>query len=601
MRLRNAGLALFVSALALFALGVPAAAQYTQRVSVDSFGHPASLYSSAPAISSDGRYVAFQSLAPFVSNDVNGRTDIFVRDRTAGTTTRASVSSTGGQVDSNSVTPSISADGRYVAFASFATNLVTGDTNEDWDVFVKDRQTGQTTRVSVDSSGAQGDAASAGPSISADGRFVAFWSRATNLVPGDTNGAVDVFVRDLAAGTTTRVSLDAAGMEADTDSGVCSISGDGRYVAFQSLAALDPFDANGSWDIYVRDRVAGVTTRASYSSIGNDPAGDCEAPSISADGRFVAFQSDAPNLVASDPNGKLDVFVRDLLAGTTALASVSSAGAGGDDISFAPSISSDGRAVAFVSLASTLVPGDSNGPLHPDAFLRDLTAGTTARVNVGPSNVQDDGGVDSCAVSGDGRNVAFDSAGDDLVPNDTNEVADVFVRDLFRGTGFTSTCDPGVAGVAACPCANPPSGAGRGCDNSAGTGGAILAATGGAFLSEDTLAFTTSGERPTAASFLMEGTSSLAGGAVYGQGVRCLTGVLHRLYHRTAVAGSITVPDVAAGEPPVSVRAATLGRPISAGESRWYLVAYRDPIVLGGCPAIRTFNTTPTGCVVWSP
>ncbi len=605
MRLKNAGIALFLSMLGVSALGVPAAAQYTQRVSVNSFGNQGALYSSAPAISSDGRYVAFQSLAPLVSNDVNGRTDVFVRDRTAGTTTRVSTSSTGGQVDSNSVTPSISVDGRYVAFASFATNLVPGDTNDDWDVFVKDRQTGQTTRVSVDSSGAQGNAASAGPEISADGRFVAFWSRATNLVPGDTNGSVDVFVRDLAANTTTRVSLDVAGGEASADSGVCSISGDGRYVAFQSLAALDPSDANESWDVYVRDRIAGVTTRASLSSSGNDPSGDCEAPSISADGRYVAFQSDAPNLVASDPNGKLDVFVRDLLNGTTALASVSSNGAAGgvagDDISFAPSISADGRAVAFVSLASTLVPGDTNGPLHPDAFLRDLAAGTTARANLGPSNAQDDGGVDTCALSGDGRNVAFDSSGDDLVPNDTNEAADVFVRDLFRGTGFTNTCDPGAAGVVACPCANPPSSAGHGCDNSSGTGGAVLAATGGAFLSEDTLAFTTSGERPTAASFLMEGTSSLAGGAVYGQGVRCLTGELHRLYHQIAIGGSITVPDVAAGEPPVSTRAATLGRPITAGESRWYLVAYRDPIVLGGCPASRTFNTTPTGRVLWSP
>ena len=603
MRLRNAGLALFVSALGGFVcvLAGPAAAQYTQRVSVDFFGGQGALYSASPSISSDGRYVAFQSLSPLVQSDGNQHLDVFVRDRTAGTTTRASVSSTGAEVDMDSVSPSISADGRYVAFASLATYLVPGDTNDDWDVFVKDRQTGQTTRASVGPGGVQGDGTSAGPAISADGRFVAFWSRATNLVPGDTNGAVDVFVRDLAAGTTTRVSVDAVGAQGAADAGVCSISGDGRYVAFQSLAALAPSDTNGDWDVYVRDRIAGVTTRASVSATGNDPNGGCEAPSISADGRFVAFQSDASNLVPGDANGKLDVFVRDLGLGTTTLASVSSGGAAGDDISYGPSISADGRVLAFVSLASTLVPGDTNGPLHPDAFLRDLSAGTTVRVDLGPSGVQDDGGVDTCALSGDGRNVAFDSLGDDLVPNDTNGVADVFVRDLFRGTGFTSTCDPGVAGVVACPCANPPSGPGRGCDNSSATGGAILAATGGSFLSEDTLAFTTSGERAAAASFLMEGTSSLAAGAVYGQGVRCLTGELHRLYHQSAVAGSITVPNVAAGEPPVSARAATLGRPIAAGESRWYLVAYRDPIVLGSCPAIRTFNTTPTGCVVWSP
>jgi hypothetical protein len=353
--------------------------------------------------------------------------------------------------------------------------------------------------------------------------------------------------------------------------------------------------------VYVRDLLLGTTARASVSSGGADPVGASGAPSISADGRYVAFQSDAPNLVAGDANGFPDIFVRDVQFGITTLASVSTTGSAGNDISFGPSISGDGRSVAFVSLASTLVPGDTNGPLRPDAFLRDLAAGTTSRVNLGPSNQEDDGGVDKCAISSDARNVAFDSAGRDLVPNDTNDVADVFVRDLYRGTGFTRVCDPGVAGVAACPCANPPSGAGRGCDNSSATGGAILTATGGAFLSEDTLAFTTSGERATAASFLLEGTSSLAGGAVYGQGVRCLTGELHRLYHASAVLGSITVPDVLAGDPPVSIRAAILGRPISAGESRWYLVAYRDPIVLGGCPASRTFNTTPTGYVVWSP
>jgi Tol biopolymer transport system component len=596
MRLRNAGLALFVSAL-----GVPARAQYTQRVSLDSFGVQGGFYSAAPSISSDGRFVAFQSLSPLVAQDRNRFTDVFVRDRDARTTTRASTTSSGGEVDSDSASPSISADGRYVAFASFATNLVPGDTNLDWDVFVKDRLTGQTTLVSVDSSGVQGNGASAGPSISADGRFVAFWSRATNLVPGDTNGATDDFVRDLAAGTTTRVSLDATGAEATADSGVCSISGDGRYVAFQSLAPLVTSDANEAWDVYVRDLGSGTTMRASVAANGSDPDGVCEDPSISADGRFVAFQSDASNLVAGDANGKLDVFVRDLELGTTALASVSSAGVPGDDLSYAPSISADGRRIAFVSIASTLVLGDTNGPLRPDAFLRDLESGTTARVNVGPSGVQDDGGVGACAISGDGRNVAFDSAGDDLVPNDTNQVGDVFVRDLFRGTGFTSTCDPGAAGVVPCPCANPPAGAGRGCDNSSATGGAILAATGGAFLSEDTLAFTTSGERPTAASFLMEGTSSLAVGTVYGQGVRCLTGELHRLYFQSAIGGSVTVPDVAGGDPPVSARAAVLGRSIAPGETRWYLVAYRDPIVLGGCPPSRTFNTTTTGQVLWSP
>ena len=152
-----------------------------------------------------------------------------------------------------------------------------------------------------------------------------------------------------------------------------------------------------------------------------------------------------------------------------------------------------------------------------------------------------------------------------------------------------------------CPCGNPPLGPGRGCDNSSSTGGAVLLATGGAFLSEDTLAFTTTGERPTAASFLLQGTAAIDVGTVYGQGVRCMTGALRRLYHRAASGGSITVPDASAFDLPVSEQSAVLGSPIFAGESRWYLVAYRDPVVLGGCPAARTFNATQTGRVTWAP
>jgi hypothetical protein len=160
-------------------------------------------------------------------------------------------------------------------------------------------------------------------------------------------------------------------------------------------------------------------------------------------------------------------------------------------------------------------------------------------------------------------------------------------------------CDPGLGGVLACPCANPPSSAGRGCDNSAGTGGASISGTGASSLANPTLSFTTAGEKPSATSILLQGSASAPAGIVFGQGVRCANGVLKRLYVKTAVAGSISAPDFGAGDLDIAARSAALGGPINAGEQRWYSVYYRDPIVLGGCSAISTFNVTNTAEVLW--
>ena len=200
-------LALFISTNAL-ALGV------LERVSVDSIGAEADSNSYYPSISSDGRYVAFESGASnLVAGDTNGDSDIFVHDRTTGNTTRVSVDSAGAEADSESYSPSISGDGRYVAFYSYASNLVAGDTNGQVDIFVHDRTTNTTTRVSVDSIGAEGDSESVFPSISSDGGYVAFYSRASNLVAGDTNGDSDIFVHERTTNTTTRVSVDSSGAE----------------------------------------------------------------------------------------------------------------------------------------------------------------------------------------------------------------------------------------------------------------------------------------------------------------------------------------------------------------------------------------------------
>jgi Tol biopolymer transport system component len=427
-------------------------------------------------------------------------------------------------------------------FTSLANNLVPNDTNSTWDVFVRDRTNGVTELVSVSTGGAQGNLQSYYPSISADGRFVAFESEATNLVPGDSNHAGDVFVRDLQAGTTERVSISTGGLEGNS----------GSY-----------------------------------------------GESISSDGRFVAFASYATNLVPGDTNGTWDVFVRDRRLGTTERISLATGGAEGADVSWFPSISADGRFVAFASVAHNLVPG---GTLGMNIFVRDRVNGTTEIVSVTTQGGQSHyGGLDDLgSISSDGRYVVFNSYNRDLVHGDSNGCSDIFLHDC-AATGFTSVCDPGISGVAACPCSNPPSSSDRGCDNSAATGGASLSATGIAYLSIDSLTFATAGEVPTALSMLVQGTAEVAGGSVYGQGVRCVGGRLKRLFTKTAVAGSITAPDFGAGDPTVSARSAARGDVIQSGQSRWYLVYYRDPTVFGGCPASSTFNATQTGQVTWWP
>jgi len=240
-----------------------------QRVSVASGGTQGNGDSGCPSISADGRYVAFQSYASnLVPGDTNEVGDVFVHDRLTGQTTRVSVASDGTEGNDYSRRPSISADGRYVAFASLASNLVPGDTNGTWDVFVHDRLTGQTTRVSVASGGAQGNSGSWCPSISADGRYVAFQSYASNLVPGDTNGVLDVFVHDRLTGQTTRVSVASDGTQGDSYSFGSSISADGRYVAFSSLASnLVPGDTNDKPDIFVAAAVEPTAMRLLWGDV----------------------------------------------------------------------------------------------------------------------------------------------------------------------------------------------------------------------------------------------------------------------------------------------------------------------------------------------
>lgn len=325
-----------------------------------------------PAISADGRFLAFASSAiNLVDGDSNGLQDIFVRDRMLGTTVRSSVDSSGSAANGASFAPAVSADGCVVAFHSPASNLVVGDTNGALDVFVRDCQTSTTTRVSVSSAGGQGNTISLFPVLSADGRLVVFESAAGNLVVGDTNKLLDVFVHDRQTGVTTRESVGSGGGQGNSLSHEPSISGDGRYVVFISAATnLVVGDSNNQSDVFVRDRQTGTITRESVDSAGVQGNGKTYWPVVSADGRFVAYHADATNLVADDTNASSDVFVRDRLTGVTTRESVDSAGGQGNQGSLFPALSADGQFVGFHSSASNLVAGDTNG--RSDAFVHQL-------------------------------------------------------------------------------------------------------------------------------------------------------------------------------------------------------------------------------------
>jgi Tol biopolymer transport system component len=337
---------------------------------------------SAPAVSADGHIVAFSSEATnLVSGDTNGLPDVFVYDRVKKEAARVSVGpdgveATGGQQGAGSYMPSLSADGRFVAFASDADNLVAGDTNNATDVFVHDRQTKTTTRVSVGQGGMAGDDSSSAPSISGDGTVVAFLSEAQNLAPGDANGEADVFVRELKAATTTAVSAvgDRTGNRAAS---APALSADGRWVAFAGAAGdLVAGDTTNAADVLVADRRSGTVERVSAGPDGAPANRASDAPSISADGRFVAFSSEASNLVPGDTNQRGDIFVRDRTIGATSRVSLGlpapeacAAAVQADRANLRPALSADGRVVAFQSAATNLVPGDTNSA--PDIFVHE--------------------------------------------------------------------------------------------------------------------------------------------------------------------------------------------------------------------------------------
>lgn len=363
-----------------------------------------------------------------MADDTNGAGDVFRTDLTTGTTVRVSVDSAGVQGNGVSASSTISADGRFISYVSYATNLVAGDTNGVGDVFLFDTATGVTTRVSVDSGGAEGNGNSFDPSISADGRYIAYSSDASNLVAGDTNGAGDIFLFDTTTSTTTLISVDSGGTHGNRDSDGPAISGNGLFITYFSYSNnLVAGDTNGMGDVFLFNTVTATTTLVSVSSSGTQGDGASYYPKISADGTAITYYSAATNLVTGDTNGMWDVFLYTTTTAETARVSVDSVGAQGDNLSFNPAISGDGSVVTYRSDATTLVPGDTNGVR--DVFRFDTATAQTTRVSVDSAGAESNGASNDPSVSADGLRVAYESVASNLVAGDANGRGDIFLSD----------------------------------------------------------------------------------------------------------------------------------------------------------------------------
>jgi Tol biopolymer transport system component len=453
---RRAGWALlFGIFLAATALPARAAKDDLLLVSRDNgaAGTVGSNDSTQAAVSADGQFVAFASEATNLAGGIDGdfSTDVFRRDLVNNVTVLVSRATgvSGAAGTGNSSRPAISADGRYVAFYSEADNLSTEDDDERIDVFVRDLVDGTTELVSraTGPTGAGGDGDSFDPSISADGLLVAFSSEASNLSDDDAFGS-DVFVRDLTADTTTFVSRETGptGAGGDDTSASPSISADGSLVAFSSYAEnLSDEDVdelgNDDLDVFVRDLTAHTTEIVSRATGGAGAVGDgnSHSPAISADGSRVAFASIAENLSAVDATAVQDVFVRDLDADTTTFVSRATgpAGKGGKDISAAPSISGDGRFVAFQSEADNLSSADDNARLN--VFRRDLDLDVTVLVSrrATATGGKSNGDSRRTSISGEGRYVAFESEALNLNVDDVNDDPDIYLRDVSGPLAFS--------------------------------------------------------------------------------------------------------------------------------------------------------------------
>lgn len=445
MRRRSAAVVVVIAAVGSAPAVASSIGHRTLLLSKTSYGAPALEDVSQGAIAGRGNVAAYVARTPDLRVPGGTRTDVFVTNLTGSKRSVISRAPDGATANGLSGQPSLSRSGARVAFASSASNLVAGDTNEATDVFVRDHS-GIPVVVSVAQGGAQADGPSGQPDISANGRFVAFSSAASNLVPNDTNGHIDVFIRDLTTRATVRASVSGPGGGPDGDSTSPAMSADGSTVAFASKATnLVTGDTNGVADVFVRS-ADGSVRRVSISSTGRQQnkavaAPFSPAPDVSGDGRYVVFDTDATNLYRSDRNRRTDVYIRDRKARTTKLVSASSVNVQGNNDSVTPRITPDGRFVTFQSFASNLFPAD---PAGADLFLRDRRTDTTSLVNAtdrGTRRHAEPGGfaaLQTVPINDKGTAAGFVSAAANVTSAQSAGVPQLYLRRLAAPKIFFS-------------------------------------------------------------------------------------------------------------------------------------------------------------------
>jgi Tol biopolymer transport system component len=405
---------------------------FIERINTAQNGKESNNLSISASISANGQYIAFDSMASnLVSNDTNNARDIFIKNKSDGSIKRINVNTTLNQTNGESWEFSISSDGRYLVFSSKASNLVSGDNNGDWDIFIKDQKTGVIERITSTSNDGQINIINRKPKITSDGRFVVFFSNLSNLVSNDNNKKKDVFLYDRKNHIIKRISVNSNGIEGNNDSISPSISDDGRYIVFNSMSSnLVKNDTNWTSDIFLYDAHSNIIKRININSKGVECDFDSSLPVISANGEYIAFESNASNLVPGDTNNKRDVFVYNIQSGVITRVSINAQGIQGDGDCSSPSISYSGRYVAFVSKSSNLVPNDNNN--NSDIFVFDMKTQYVERISVDRNGNESNDDSYSPFISSDGRYVAFVSDASNLVPNDTNDNKDIFVYDRIK-------------------------------------------------------------------------------------------------------------------------------------------------------------------------
>jgi Tol biopolymer transport system component len=585
--------ALFLISFSAFASPPPQGACLPMCESLDSGGGNANGHSDLPSLSPDGDWVAFESAAPnLVPGDVNGISDVFLRQISTGMTLLVSHGPGGILANGESFHPVVSEDGNYVAFYSEASNIShNNDTNGTRDAFLYERAFNRVRRISISSAGAEANAnigvrgERRGIDISDDGLRVVYSSNANNLVNGDTNLAADIFLYEHVGQSTTRLNMN-GGVQSNGFSQSPVISGDGNVVAYMTSATNQgALDTNGVTDIYYLDVSTLVAHRASISTFGAQANNPCTWPAINRTGSVIAFESGATSLVSGDTLGHVDVFLRDLVgAGATERVSLTWDGEEANNYAYQATLSADGKRVGFTSGATNLIPG---GGGIQSVYLRDRDLGTLERWGENSNGEAGFSGSVDASLDNDGYRMAFASLAQ-LVPSDVNGMIDIYVT----GCGPQGTSHCGGPSTL-CPCANAGS-AGRGCENSSSTGGALCQAFGTPSISADEVYLVSYGTGANVPVLYFQGEALLGGGTglPFGDGVRCVGTNIQRLGVKIAAGGYAEYGT--GSDTPISTQGA-IG---ILGGTRYYQAWYRDTAAF--CTP-GSFNVSNAIEVVWLP